>query len=300
MLWFPRRASSSASLSCSIRDLTRSSTRPPRLSRPSLRTLPPSRVRPLRARTPNELTAFSPASASCLISLILQEPSNNVKMIVLERVALLHSKHEHVLDELVMDILCVLASPDMEVRRKALAIALEMISSRNVEEVVGFLKKELVKTLDGQFEKVGSSSRECGAELTCLCLQNPEYRQLLIQTIHTCAIKHSEVASNVVHVLMEFLGDANNASAVDVIAFVREVVEKFPALRSGIVEKLLSTFNEIKSGKVFRGALWIVGEYGNTVEDIKETMQQIRKVLGEVPILASEQVCFSPSRWSSY
>jgi len=120
--------------------------------------------------------------------------------------------------------------------------------------------------------------------------QNPEYRQLLIQTIHTCAIKHSEVASNVVHVLMEFLGDASNASAVDVIAFVREVVEKFPKLRSGIVEKLLQTFGEIKSGKVFRGALWIVGEYGDAVEDIKETMQQIRKVLGEVPILASEQV----------
>ena len=90
-----------------------------------------------------------------MITLILQEPSNNVKMIVLSRVSSLHAKHDHVLDELVMDILRVLASPDMEVRRKALAIALEMVSSRNVEEVVGFLKKELVKTLDGQFEKVG-------------------------------------------------------------------------------------------------------------------------------------------------
>lgn len=89
---------------------------------------------------------------------------------------------------------------------------------------------------------------------------------------------------------MEFLGDANNASAVDVIAFVREVVEKFPLLRSSIVDKLLATMAEIKSGKVFRGALWIVGEYGNTVEDIKETMMQIRNVMGEIPILASEQV----------
>ena len=94
---------------------------------------------------------------------------------------------------------------------------------------------------------------------------------------------------------MEFLGDASNASAVDVIAFVREVVEKFPNLRSSIVEKLLATFGEIKSGKVFRGALWIVGEYGDTVEDIKETMQQIRKVLGEIPILASEQVSWQHS-----
>jgi hypothetical protein len=40
-----------------------------------------------------------------------------------------------------------------------------------------------------------------------------------------------------------------------------EVVEKFPALRSAITEKLISTFGEIKSGKVFRGAMWIVGEY---------------------------------------
>jgi coatomer subunit beta len=40
-----------------------------------------------------------------------------------------------------------------------------------------------------------------------------------------------------------------------------EVVEKFPDLRSAITEKLVQTFSEIKSGKVFRGALWIVGEY---------------------------------------
>ena len=98
------------------------------------------------------------AAAQCLISLILEEPSNNVKTIVLSRVSALHAKHEHILDELVMDILRVLVCPDIEVRRKALGIALEMISGRNVEEVVGFLKKELVRTLDGQFEKVSLSS----------------------------------------------------------------------------------------------------------------------------------------------
>lgn len=53
--------------------------------------------------------------------------------------------------------------------------------------------------------------------------QNVEYRQLLIQSIHICAIKFSEVAAHVVHALMEFLGDSNNPAAVDVIAFVRQV-----------------------------------------------------------------------------
>lgn len=60
---------------------------------------------------------------------------------------------------------------------------------------------------------------------------------------------------------MEFLGDAGNSSAVDVISFVREVVEKFPKLRGQITGRLLETFGGIKSGKVFRGALWIIGEY---------------------------------------
>jgi hypothetical protein len=40
-----------------------------------------------------------------------------------------------------------------------------------------------------------------------------------------------------------------------------EVVEKFPDLRHSITERLLQSIPEIKSGKVFRGALWIVGEY---------------------------------------
>lgn len=94
------------------------------------------------------------AAASCYIDLIVRESDNNVKLIVLERVDALRSKHEHVLDDLVMDVLRVLSATDMEVRRKAIAIGLDMVSSRNVEEVVLLLKKELVKTLDAQYEKV--------------------------------------------------------------------------------------------------------------------------------------------------
>jgi len=66
-------------------------------------------------------------------------------------------------------------------------------------------------------------------------------------------------------------------------------VEKFPHLRATICEKLISTLPEIKSGKVFRGILWILGEYVESVADIQSTMRELRKVLGEIPILASEQ-----------
>ncbi|KAJ2924380.1 hypothetical protein H1R20_g12715, partial [Candolleomyces eurysporus] len=212
------------------------------------------------------------AAASCFINLVIKESDNNVKLIVLDRLENLRAKHDHVLDGLIMDVLQVLShGTDIEVRRKAIGIVLSMTSSRNVEEVVLFLKKQLQRTQESDTEK------------------SPEYRQLLIQSIHVTAIKFSEVAASVVHALMDFLGDSNNPSALDVVSFVREVVEKFPHLRSSIAQKLINTLTEIKSGKVFRGVLWIIGEYTESAEDIQSAMREIRKVLGEIPILASEQ-----------
>lgn len=45
----------------------------------------------------------------------------------------------------------------MEVRRKAMSIVLSMTSTRNVEEVVLFLKKQLQRTQEHDYDKVWSS-----------------------------------------------------------------------------------------------------------------------------------------------
>ncbi|KAJ3791406.1 hypothetical protein GGU11DRAFT_833582 [Lentinula aff. detonsa] len=76
------------------------------------------------------------ASASTLISSIIEELDNNVKLIVLDRLETLHSKHEHILDGLILVVFQILGNSDMDVRRKAMSIVLSMTSSRNVEEVV--------------------------------------------------------------------------------------------------------------------------------------------------------------------
>jgi coatomer subunit beta len=211
------------------------------------------------------------AAAGKFIELAIKEADNNVKLIVLDRVDQLRQKNEGILDDLIMEILRVLSSPDIDVRRKALEIALEMVSSKNVEEVVLLLKKELSKTVDQEYEK------------------NSEYRQLLIHSIHQCAVKFSEVAASVVDLLMDFIADFTNASAVDVINFVKEVVEKFPALRPAIAQRLVDTLREVRAGKVYRGILWIIGEYSLDEKDIRDAWKGIRASLGEIPILASEQ-----------
>ncbi|KAL7628469.1 coatomer subunit beta [Parahypoxylon ruwenzoriense] len=211
------------------------------------------------------------AAAAKFIELSIKEADNNVKLIVLDRVDQLRQKNEGILDDLVMEILRVLSSPDIDVRRKALGIALEMVSSKNVEEVILLLKKELSKTVDQEYEK------------------NAEYRQLLIHSIHQCAIKFSEVAASVVDLLMDFIADFSNSSAVDVITFVKEVVEKFPKLRPSIVSRLVDTLSEVRAGKVYRGIIWIIGEYSLEEKHIRDAWKRIRASLGEIPILASEQ-----------
>ncbi|KAI5986617.1 coatomer beta C-terminal region-domain-containing protein [Pisolithus albus] len=179
-------------------------------------------------------------------------------------------QYRHILDGSIMDVLQVLSSANMEVHRKAMSIVLSMTSGRNAEDVVLFLKKQLLRTQEQDFDKAS------------------EYRQLLIQSIHVLAIRFSEVAASVVHALMDFLGDSNNPSALDVVAFVREVVEKFPALHPAITGKLTNTLMKMRSGKVFRGVLWILGKYMEELDAIEMVLAEIRKIIGEIPILAAE------------
>ena len=73
----------------------------------------------------------------CYIELIVKESDNNIKLIVLDRLLSLKDNpaQEKILQDLVMDILRVLSSTDLEVRKKALKLVSELVTSRTVDEV---------------------------------------------------------------------------------------------------------------------------------------------------------------------
>lgn len=62
------------------------------------------------------------AAANCYIELIVKESDNNVKLIVLDRLVALKDspQHEKILQDLAMDVLRILSTPDLEVRKKTL------------------------------------------------------------------------------------------------------------------------------------------------------------------------------------
>lgn len=225
----------------------------------------------------NTLTVLTSSPQSILlaggkfIELATKESDNNVKIITLERINELHKSFPGVLQDLSLDILRILSSQDIDVRKKVLEVTLQFITSRNVEDVVKLLKKELQRTTSADEDKTS------------------EYRQLLINAIHQLAIKFVEVADNVVDLLLESIGDLNTTAAYEVITFVKEVVEKFPDLRESIISRLIQALPAVKSGKVFRGSLWIIGEYTLEEKLVQEAWKYIRSSIGEVPILASEK-----------
>jgi coatomer subunit beta len=217
------------------------------------------------------------AASNCYCQLLQSQSDNNVKLIVLDRLLELKTNHREVMQDMVMDVVRALASPNMDIRRKTLDIALDLITPRNIDEVVLTLKKEVVKTQNKELEK------------------NGEYRQMLVQAIHTCAVKFPDVAGSVVHLLMDFLGDSNTASALDVIFFVREIIETNEKLRESILQRLLDCFYQIRSSRVCACALWIIGEYSNDLPTIESSLAVLKASLGSVPFYAIESEDSTPA-----
>jgi coatomer subunit beta len=210
------------------------------------------------------------ASALTYTNLLNGQNDYNVKLIVLERLEALKKKHSKIVQELLMDILRALASPSPDICKKVLEVAMDVVTARNVQEVVNVLKREVQKTMsEDQNESKGAN-----------------YRNMLIRAIHGCAVKFPAVAESVVHTLMDFL---STESGMQVIIFVRAIVEQYPTLRAPLLTKLLSTLEDVGSNQVLCVCLWILGEYSESMESISESFGAITEQAGKPPFLLRDK-----------
>ncbi|KAI3882840.1 hypothetical protein MKW92_016921, partial [Papaver armeniacum] len=160
------------------------------------------------------------AAANTYCQLLQSQSDNNVKLIVLDQLNELKTSYREIMVDMIMD---------------TIDIALELITPRNIDEVVQALKKEVVKTRSTELEK----NKE-------YLEKNGEYCQMLVQAIHSCAINFLEVASTVVHLLMDFKGDSNHMY-------------------------------------VCSCALWIIGEYCLSLSEVESGLATIKQCLGDLP-----------------
>jgi len=168
-----------------------------------------------------------------------------VKLIVLDRLSELKKYHAKVLQEILMDILRALSSPNIDICKKTLSLAIDMVGPRNIEEVVQVLKREVVRAQESDLE------------------HGEEYKGLLIQAIHRCATRYAEVADSIVLVLLDFLaGDGG----YNVMQCVKSIVEQYPTFRPTVIRKIIDNLDEITSCDALRVALWVLGEYSESLD----------------------------------
>lgn len=118
-----------------------------------------------------------------------------------------------------MDILRVLSTPDLEVRKKTLQLALDLVSSRNVEEVK-YILLVFRYTVFYSVEKYGLFFNFIWSLLQLVIVLKKEviktnnvtehedtdkYRQLLVRTLHSCSVRFPDMAANVIPVVRKCL-----------------------------------------------------------------------------------------------
>ena len=209
------------------------------------------------------------AAAACFCKLLVKQSDNNVKLIVLDRLAELKKKHRDIMSEMLMDMLRALASPNLDVREKVLGTALDLVNSRSVDDVVTVLKKEAMKTQNKDVEEGG------------------KYRAMLVRAIHQCAVRFPEVAGTVLHLLMDFLSDENAVSALEVAYFLREIAETNPKLHRDIFERMMDTFPAVRTSRVAACVLWIVAEHCRTTDEVLAAIEMLRESLGGLPLVGA-------------
>lgn len=214
------------------------------------------------------------ASAQTYATLLNSSPDNNVKLIVLDRLSELKKHHSKVVQEILMDILRALSSPNIDICKKTLALAIDMVGPRNIEEVMAVLKREVVRAQESDLE------------------HGEEYKTLLINAIHRCATRYAEVADSVVLVLLDFLGGDGGYT---VLQCVKSIVEQYPNFRGTIMRKIIDNFDEITSADALRVGLWMLGEYSDAVDSssgqsmMGDAFEAVRALLGEPPYVLNKE-----------
>lgn len=185
-----------------------------------------------------------------------------------------------------MDILRVLSTPDLEVRKKTLQLALDLVSSRNVEEVSGYTARFFIHRLPvccqsngvclcrswwlfwrkrwsrqtmwaNTKTRISTGSCWCARSTPAACAsltwRPMSYLWWVSRHSWTDFCVHVYTSENFgcwnPSQLMEFLSDTNEAAAADVLEFVREAIQRFDNLRPLVIEKMLEVFHSIKTVK---------------------------------------------------
>ena len=192
---------------------------------------------------------------TCDCQLFVSQREINVKLIVLDRLGELKHDHRYEMQEMVMDIRRALAAPNLDIRRKTLDVVLDLVTTRNIDEVVSALKREITKSQTDATEFSGSTAR-------CSCRRCRPVRHEVPGEpgAPSCTCSWTSSATRTRRRVRR--RHVHPRDRADERGSPRE--HPRPASR---------LFYAIRSSRVCGTCLWIVGEYDSPPEQVEEAFE---------------------------
>lgn len=219
------------------------------------------------------------------LRLLNTQSDNNIRLLVLDRLAALVVTQSAVIESHLEDLLRVLEVPHIAIRKKVLEISLKVLSRNSVSTFVTVLRKHLIDT---------TKSNDILAKQD---ENNVEFRRILARCMHLACSMHPDAATSVVHVLLDLFAETDAATSSEVILMIRELACRAPQLRTAILSRIVTGFNEMYQSVVIRVALWLLGEFTSIEseqgspsgdEKVVETLQAIISAAGTAPFLPTQ------------
>lgn len=213
------------------------------------------------------------------LTLLSEQNDNNVKLIVLNKIIELKEKFSKLLQDCIVEILSVVkGSSSHEIKKRALDLAIDLITVTNKGDVINFLEKE-IKFASKELDDKEKSTND--------------YRRFIIKKVNDITYQFPDTIPSVLQALLSnFLCHKFNKqddNALESAVFVKEVLECHSEYRKEATEAIRNNLYEIKSPKALRVLIWCLGEYSETEEDLQKAYDVLIDNIGSLPLKLSSK-----------
>lgn len=208
---------------------------------------------------------------STYIALLFKESDNSIRIVVLDCISELYQHHSIHLESSLIDLLSTCSTTsDITVVKRTIDILTKYATSSILPEIVEHMRKDLEKSMDDTSEQI------------------LEYRHTVISSLIKL-IPSESVALRVSTTLTCFLTDKNAPYLADCAYFLRHVSNKYETIGNEISNSLLDLLPSIKSARIYRACLWIIGECSKNIDMVFERIQLIITEATELDIVEQSQ-----------
>jgi coatomer subunit beta len=199
------------------------------------------------------------------VALLVDHSDNNVRLVTLDRLILLKQKHPLVLQGMVLDLCRVLQAPSPDIRSRSLALITDLVTSSNVDNVLGSLKKELSSR--------GSDTLPADAD----------FKASIVTSLVVLTSNFPDTANTICNTLLDLVTDAGSV-AVDSMQGVRELIAVFPDIRPAATQRLRDVIGSVRQGRVLRILVACLAEFSVGSAALKASLDETFAMIGPLPL----------------